>query len=371
MNIPFADTLIYGITRVLSARRPVSPVEGLRLERVRRVLLVLTTGLGDAVLSTPVFSALRSALPDADVRLMVRDRWASLFSADPDINGIINYYGKYRRYAETIGALRKFSPDIVLVLHGNDPDIMPLCYFSGARWIVRIPTGGTKYGFLLSNKGRPQDAETQAGRHYIENRLRLLDTLGVPVISPVPRVVLDAAVVQRARGKLDAILEKRPYWVLHPFAADGYKAWPRERVRALLAASDPTQTVVLSGTVAERPELESVASAVGHAIVLAGSLDIGELAVLISGALCVVAPDTGVLHLAAALDRPTVGLYAPTSPALIGPRTRTAPVAAVQAPLTCAHCSEKRCPYVPGNCMTQITGAEVLEALDRALALPA
>lgn len=366
MDLPFADAVVYGIVRALAARRPVIPVDAWEASAPERVLLVLTTGLGDAVLSTPVFPALRSAYPGAELRLLIRESWSPLFFSDPDLDGIIPYHGKYRRYFHTLRTLRLFAPDLAVILHGNDPDIAPLCYFAGSQRIVRIPTRGTRYGFLLSNASREMDQSTVEGLHYIDNRLRVLDTLGLKPVSRVPRIVLDTAFVERVRSRLAKVIGDGPYWVLHPAAADAYKTWPEHRARALLEAYS-TMRVVLSGASGDRSRLLRIARGLPHAAVLAGELHVGELAVLLAGAHCVVAPDTGVLHLAAALDTPTIGLYAPTSAALVGARPRSPESRILQKPRTCSPCTEKRCPFTPRNCMDQITEEEVLGALRSAL----
>src|SRR5204862_250338 len=124
MNIPFADGLLYHYVARQARVRPVPPVSEWRLHEARRVLLALTTGLGDAVLSTPVFPALRNALPTAEIRLLCRAPWVPLFAADPDLNGVISYRGKYRGFFTLAAELRRFLPDTAVILHGHDPAIL-------------------------------------------------------------------------------------------------------------------------------------------------------------------------------------------------------------------------------------------------------
>jgi hypothetical protein len=113
MNLPFIDSLLFSHVRRRAGTRPVRPLAQLQLDAVKRVLVVLTTGLGDAVLSTPVLPALRAALPQADIRLFCRAAWAPLFAADPDLDALIPYSGKYRRFFPTLRALRDFSPEAI------------------------------------------------------------------------------------------------------------------------------------------------------------------------------------------------------------------------------------------------------------------
>lgn len=347
------------------------PVSEWRLDETRRVLLVLTTGLGDAVLSTPVFPALRKALANAEIRLLCRAAWVPLFTADRDLNGVIGYPGKYRRFLSLVAELRRFLPDISVILHGNDPDILPLAFLAGSRFIVRIPTEGTRYGFLLSNRHRTADRATVPDWHYIDNRLRILDTIGVAPVERYPRIHLSPVVRERVVARLRARLEGRAYWVMHACAADLYKTWPLEKTRAILEYSKsarPAIAVLLTGSRADRQALRGLAAGLEDVHVVAGEFDIAETAACLAGAACVVAPDTGVLHLAAALGVPVVGLYAPTSASLVGPRSRERTPVIIQKPPTCDPSCAKQCPYTPHNCMDQIGVEEVRAALESALA---
>ena len=370
MNIPFADELLHCYVARLARARPVPTVSEWRLSDTRRVLLALTTGLGDAVLSTPVFPALRKALPEADIRLLCRAAWAPLFDADPDLNGVIRYPGKYRRFFSLIAELRRFRPDITLVLHGNDPDIIPLAFIAGSRFIVRIPTEGTRYAFLLSNRQRPQDRAGVAGWHYIDNRLRVLDTLGVAPADRFPRIALPAAARDEFLARLRDRLGGRKYWVLHARAADLYKNWPVEKTRSLLEyarSAHPSFAVLLTGSGADRDPLQRLAAGLEDVHVVAGEFNIAETAACLMNAACVVAPDTGVLHLAAAVGSHVIGLYASTSAELVGPRSRVRAPLIVQKGCSCEPSRVKQCPYVPRNCMDQISVDEVRTALDSVL----
>jgi len=286
---------------------------------------------------------------------------------------VIPYHGKYRRFFGTLRRLRAFSPELTVILHGNDPDILPLCYLAGSRHMVRIPTTGTRYGFLLSNLSREADRATVPGWHYIENRLRILDTLGVPPASGVPRIHLDERTRHRVAARLSADLGGRPYWVLHVYAADAYKVWPPASARRLLERAGSARSglsqysIVLTGGAGDRARLEQLSAGMPGVHNYAGDFDVAETAAVLAGAACVLAPDTGVGHLAAAVGAPVIGLYAPTHASLIGPRAGARTVTVIQKPQTCTPCVEKQCPYTPDNCMNQIAVDEVFDALAQIL----
>lgn len=368
MYVPFADGLLEVLVRHKARRRPIESLESLDLSSVSRVLLVLTTGLGDAVLSTPVFEAVRRALPQARIALFVRHAWAPLFFAESDVDEIVSYYGKWRRFSTTLSRLRAFAPDLAIVLHGNDPDILPLVYLAGSRHIVRVPTAGTRYRHLLSNLGREQDSTTVDGFHYIENRLRVLETVGILPTRSTPIIQLTGRLLDEARTWISRHIGNFPFVVVHRYAADHYKTWPLAQARQFLEAAIrlyPDICFVLTGSPKEQHETKAVAESFSsdRVVCAAGIFDIAGTAGLIAHAKAVVAPDTGLLHLAAALNIPTVGLFSPTQPAFVGPRASTARSIPLTRPVTCTPCTQKSCPHNPALCMAQFSGVDVLSAL--------
>jgi ADP-heptose:LPS heptosyltransferase len=370
MKIPFADNLLfYYVRRLHQKGQQVAPIDSLQIKSVKRILLMLTTGMGDAVLSSAVFPNLRRALPDADIRLLGHKNWLELFRIDPNLNGLIPYQGQYRHFFPTIKKLRAFSPELTLILHGNDPDILPLAYLAGSRYIVRIPWKGTRFGFLLSNYGRRRDEVPLPDWHYIENRLRILETIGIDPKICIPKIHLAPTLIDRAKDQLQSSLGKDfRYWIFHTFAADLYKVWPLNKARALLEASlrsFPDWTIVLTGSSHDRATIARLIAGMpaNRAANMAGQLTLGETAAWIAQASFLVGPDTGILHLAAALEIPTVALYAPTSASLVGPRSFTARHHILQKMPTCDPCLAKRCPYKPPTCMDQIPVERVLQSM--------
>lgn len=368
MDVPCAEALLAAWVGAAVRRRPVDALATLDVRAVRRVLLVLTTGLGDTVLSTPIFEAVRRSMPQARLGLFVRQPWAPLFSAEPDVDEVIVYPGKWRRFFSTLAGLRRFAPELTLILHGNDPDIIPLVYLAGSRHIVRIPTAGTRYRRLLSNASRPEDAAPLPGLHYVDNRLRILDTLGIPATRSTPVVRCDLAARRKAADSIEAAIGRGKYIVVHPWAADAYKTWPLSQARAFIEAALARWTdigMVITGSDRDRAVARALADGLptSRVVVTAGDFDLAGMSGLLAGAAVTVAPDTGILHLAAALDVPTVGLYSPTQASLVGPRAASAPVQSLQRPLTCTPCLEKRCPYPAALCMQQFAASDVLASV--------
>lgn len=371
MNIPGADYLIGQYVRWRSLRAGVPTLDEWQPAHTQRILLVLTTGLGDAVFSSAVIDPLRAQFPNASFGLFIREKWQALFAGDPRLHSVIPYAGKYRRYFSTLRALKAFKADLTLVLHANDPDILPMLYLAHAQFIVRIPVQGTRYPFLLANRHRAGDQATLPGVHYVENRLRILESLQVSSLALTTGLNTQPAQVQTAQPHLQPRLvvhnkaPTTPYIVLHANAADSYKSWPRAECATFIQqASTQGWAIVLTGTQADAEKCTALAQASRSQLVtnLAGQLSLAEMIGVIQGAQVVIAPDTGILHLAAALGTPTIGLYAPTQASLVGPRGQAA-IKIVQVAQTCTPCTEKQCPYPEPLCMAQIDADSVTQQL--------
>ena len=94
---------------------------------------------------------------------------------------------------------------------------------------------------------------------------------------------------------------------------------------------------------------------------LAGKTDLGEAIDLLSVADWVVANDSGLMHVAAALGRRVVALFGPTSPAFTPPMSDNA--VTLQQPIECSPCFQRTCPLGHMKCLVDISSERVIRAM--------
>ncbi len=360
------ESLLVGVFRAVKAcdwRR--TDLAALDPARVERILAISSTGIGDTLFSTPAIRALREGYPRAHITAMFRARYLDLFRNNPHVDAVIPYYGKYRRLAATIAALRRGRFDVAAVLHGNDPDIIPLAYLSGARFVVRIPNDSTRFRFLLSDAAVTPEYNVVPGQHGLQMRLRIAALLGAT--SDDRRMVL--AVDPGASAIVAAYLEARgvrpddPLVGFQVGASNVSRMWFGDQFAALgrrLLAADPSLRIVLTGSWAEREYCRMVADAMAagdRVLVAAGDLTLPQAAALVDRLAVLVAVDTGTLHMAVALGRPAVALYAMADSRVTGPDPADARYRVIQKWRTCDPCYGKACPFP--LCMQNITVDEV------------
>ncbi len=372
------ESLLVGVFRVVKAcagRR--TDLRALDPARVERILAISSTGIGDTLFSTPAIRALREAYPRAHITGMFRARYLDLFRNNPHVDAVIPYYGKYRRLVSTIWALRRGRFDVAAVLHGNDPDIIPLAYVSGARFVVRIPNDSTRFRFLLSNAALTREHNVIPGQHGLQMRLRTAGLVGAP--SEDRRMVL--AVDPETGRAVAAYLEGRgvrpgdPLVGFQVGASNVSRMWFGDQFAELgrrLLAADPAVRIALTGSLAEREYCRMVADAIGageRVLVTAGDLTLPQVAALVDRLAVLVAADTGMLHMAVALGRPAVALYAMADSRVTGPDPADGRYRVIQKWRTCDPCYGKACPFP--LCMQNITVDEVEAAVRDLLGLHA
>jgi heptosyltransferase-1 len=276
-----------------------------------RILIVKLSSLGDVVNATPCFRALRCYFPHAELTLAVERAYVPLVQSDPHLDRILpapTWDGTpVKRLWHIWRALADRRFDLALDLQGS-PRSAAWVYLSRARqqsgrgnwrpfWTVRVPWDPTQ--------------------HAVENNIAVLERLGIPVAVRAPALTVRAW----AQTSLDCILHARGlprsgFLLLAPFSRWASKAWPVERVRALLASCKDKGIgpAVLIGGIQDVDKIGS-----DNAVSLVGHLRLEETMALCTRARLLVTVDTGPMHVAAALGTALVALFGPTWPEHSGP----------------------------------------------------
>lgn len=290
-----------------------------------RILLVKTSSLGDVVHNLPVVSDLVRRFPDASIDWVVEESFAELPRLHPRVGRVVTVavrrWRKHLLARETwrqIGEFRRAmgteAYDVVLDTQGllksgliaRQAPLAPAGYRCGySQATVREPVAARLY-----DKG----FDVPRSVHAVErNRMLAAAAFGY-ALNDMP---LDYGI---AADRLAAPwLPAREYAVLLTGTSRDDKLWPEPDWQALgmaLAAAGLT-CVLPSGTVAERERAGRLATAIGRAVV-APAMGLRDMAALLAGAALVVGVDTGIVHLGAALGRPTLALFCGSNPDLTG-----------------------------------------------------
>ncbi len=297
-------------------RRPPRPLAELEPRRLRRVLLLNFTGLGDLLFSTPAIRALKSTYPEWQLELLVHARFASLAEHNPHLTRLWHYRGR-------AGILRLMAQlrtgfDLAVILHGNDPEATLLARASGAPFI--IGSARSPLAFAYSAAVRRLDPL----EHAIEHRLNYVRLLGAETADKRMELFLPPGEDARAEAVLTRHFGALPsrLMALHPTGSGSYKRWPLENFASLgayLYERYQAPLLVISSS-KDRPVAEALAARLpGPSLVTGGRFPLLTVAALLRRARLLVANDSGPLHMALALRVPSIALIGADHPARIGP----------------------------------------------------
>jgi heptosyltransferase-2 len=330
-----------------------------------RILVKATNWLGDVVMSLPALRALRDAFPGSHLAVLVRRDLASLLDGSTWIDEVIAYdrsrLGRLGALARVTGLIRARRFDVAVIFPSS---------FESALWpfLAGVPR---RIGYardwrapLLTTSVEPSPAVARA--HQVHWYLDLVrQTLGA---EGSENVALDVDAAARGRRSWLASRRRRPQSrliALAPAAAYGpAKEWPAPSYAALIdrLAERSDAECVLVGAPSERERCEAVAAAsTAGALVAAGETSAGDLAALVSHCDGFAGNDSGCMHVAGALGKPTVGIYGSTSPERTGPRGPRTRV--LYRRLACSPCLARTCRFGHYDCLRQIGPDDVTQAL--------
>ena len=330
------------------------------------ILVIQTAFVGDLVLSTPLFEAARTRLGADRVGAVVRPDTANLLRNNPHVDDIFVYdkQGAQKGPLELLRLARRLriaDYDAALIPHRSLRSAL-LGFLAGIP--VRVGFDRSAGRLLLT------DQITYRSVHEVDRNLSLLsswerDTDGIrPALYPddADRKRVDALV--RESG----ISPSKPLFGVSPGSVWATKRWLPGRYAELIRrlAEKYGYRSVLFGSSGDRPLCDEIAAESGvDPLNAAGALTLLQSAALAARCTAVVSNDTGMSHVAAAMDTPVVAVFGPTVPAFgfvpHGPGHQV-----VEIPLDCRPCSShggNRCPIGTHDCMRGIAVERVIEAV--------
>jgi heptosyltransferase-3 len=286
------------------------------LTKVKKVLVVKHRHLGDVLLTTPVFTALKRALPQAEIDAYVYAESLPMLEGHPAISQLIGYTRPrgqplFRRlYYEykILRQIRSSNYDLVINLTEGDRGTLA-AKISQAKVRVGFPPKGSWQKKVYTHLAK----SCPSPRHTVERNLDALRRIGIfPTWED--RELFFHVPTQAAA----AMHQEAPYILIHPTSRWLFKCWPVEKMRSLIEKLQ--HPVIL--TSGPDPEEKAMATAIAEGLPvlnLGGKISLKELGALVAQSKLVICVDSLPFHLANALKKPVVALFGPTSDVTWGP----------------------------------------------------
>jgi len=334
----------------------------------KRILIVAPSWIGDTIMMQPLLMRLREQQPDAAVHVLAPAWSAPLLARMPEVTASIESpfaHGKFDWAARRALGRRLATADFAqaYVLPNSWKSALPP-FFAGIPTRTGY-TGEARY-LLLNDRHQLDEA---AMPRLVDRYAALAGPLaGRP---PNPRLTSTPDQQRAARGALGLPVDIAPI-IFCPGAEYGpAKRWPARHFAALAQkvsrgvtggnprGNTPVWCIGSAKDAEAGAEIERLSDSAAQN--LCGRTNLEQAIDLIASARAVVSNDSGLMHVAAALDRPLAALYGSSSPAYTPPLSPHAKIVSLN--LECSPCFKRECPLGHLNCLNQLQPEQVLAAL--------
>ena len=357
----------------------------------KKILIRSTNWIGDAIMTTPAVHTIRKNFPDAEITMLAVPWVADIFRLSPDVDKVW-VYDKKKMYSGKIKGVVKLAAH--LLQYKFDAAILLQNAFEAA-FIVRLAGIPLRAGYkrdgrgLLLTHGVELTPEIR-DRHQVHYYQMLLAGLGLEPGSDNLRLPLTDELIDRARDTIAGLKgeigfssqEGQPLSReniaatnmaamlvigFNPGAAYGpAKRWPAEKfgqLAALIAHHHGERgcLILVFGTTADteaaRVIKEFSIRTPHHVVDMTAKTTLQQVMALIHCCNVFVTNDSGLMHVAAALEAPTVAIFGSTDHIATGPFSQKAVV--IRKEMECSPCLQSNCPLKHLRCLEEISSQEV------------
>lgn len=328
---------------------------------IRKILIVGPSWVGDMVMAQSLFIALKADNPEVLIDVLAMDWTRPLLQRMPEVNQAISMPVSHGVFGWT---MRKQLGKKLAQNNYDQAIVLPNSWKSALiPWFAGIPIrtgwrGEMRYGLLndirkLDKAALPMMVQRFVSLAYSASQSHAAPSYQAPLMQAQP--VSEAIVPQLEKD------QKR--LILCPGAEFGpAKQWPPEYYAevAQLLLEKGWQVLVL-GSKADRDTAEQISNQISadrsRFFNLAGQTRLEDAIDLLATADWVVSNDSGLMHIAAALQRPLVVMYGPSSPSFTPPLADNAHIMRID--VDCGPCFQRHCPEGHHRCMRDINVSSV------------
>ncbi len=350
-------------------------------QQTDRILLIRPDHLGDVLLCTPAIYALRAAYPNTEIHALVGP-WAAGVLATYDVVDLVltipfpgftrgqptDWRSPYRYAVQTARRLRRIGYAEAVIFRAD--------HWWGA-WLARLTGIPRRVGYDHPDTSLfLTETVEHHHEHAVRQNLRLAEALTGTEAEAIYRFPVNSRDTAYVEGYLQewGIGAGAFFFCIHPGAGTAVKAWEAEKWAKVadILTEQLGCLVVFTGTDNDLALVQEINRQMTQpGVIMAGDTTVAQMAALYQRAMVVLGPDSGPLHIAAAVGTPTVTLYGPADVVEFGPWGDARRHRALVTDIACRPCrvldwSHDDLRYHP--CVRDISVSQVLQAARLAVA---
>lgn len=316
--------LVYPVLRFVMRNEPVTGI--VDIKKIRSILILRGDGIGDMIVSTPMFRLLKQANPAIRLAVFASERNEEIIDSNPYVDRVYVLRRNWRGLMREVLAARREHYDVVLNFVFNRTTLEGILANLIAPRGVKVGQGLEKYRFYFNrflsiDHGQAHMVEILAGM--------IQGVFGI--VNDPASLSYDLFIDQSSRAKVDEFLKvnnltrrdsetrTRPYMVINISAVDALRRMSEDQVEACLRyvlEHRKERPVIICSPNDVRRVLDIRSRFQNHAVLrypVTGVARLLEIASVIQGASWVITPDTSIIHFASAMTTPVFALYTPTA----------------------------------------------------------
>lgn len=334
---------------------------------MEKILIVNVNWLGDAILTTPVFKALKRQLPSSYLACMCTARVKEVFEDNPYIDEVIVFDEKsiqnnIIKKLRFIYWLKNKKFDIVFLIHRSFTRAF-ICYLAGIK--RRIGYDRFKNFLILTKRIKKPSGSMHRQQYY----LYLFKAMGVVFDNETPEFFIKNSTQNKIKELLSPIRKEHNSLIgMNPSANWVLKRWPADYYAKLAdkLVTNFNAAIVFIGAQKDKTVVEEVIQNMKEkAYDFSGKTTLKELGALLSELNLFVSNDSGPAHLAAALGINTLVIFGPTSTQITSPKGKSVTILKKESGCLLP-CYNLECQ--DNICLTKIMPEEVYDKIEELLA---
>ncbi len=298
-----------------------------KLHRFKNVLCIRADNMGDVLMSTPAFRALKETF-DCNITLLTSQMGNLIAPFIKEIDDTIianvpwvktNHPADEIEFAKLIQTLasRAFDAAFIFTVYSQNP--LPAAMAAFLSGIPERIAYCRENPYSLLTHWLPDEEPLRFIQHQVERDVKLVHSVGATSASQQLSISYKKEAKTNLAKKLNeaGIDATKPFVIFHPGASEDKRKYPTELwiETGKKWLQKQTYPIVITGSSAESHLAHHIASNIGgHCVSAAGLFSVEELIAAIDTAQLLLSVNTGTVHIAAALHKPVVVLYALTNP---------------------------------------------------------
>jgi 3-deoxy-D-manno-octulosonic-acid transferase/heptosyltransferase-1 len=346
------------------------------------ILIVKLSAIGDVIHTLPAVNAIRRQYPHAHISWLIEEDAADLILGHSALNRVM--ISKRKKWLKGLRGANwrenlKHIVDFIQTLRDTHYDlVIDFQFLLKSGVLIGLTRADRKIGFdrgmehmehsylFLNERVPPVDMEV----HALERNLMLIRHLDVDCQRVEYNLPIRPYHFQLLRDDLNlqGYNPSQPLVAMNPVAKWETKLWSAPKFAQLADRLIQTYgvSVVFTGSPQDVAQTAAIASLMKNpAIDMAGKTTLKSLAALYQKTVMLITTDTGPMHLAAAVNTPTVALFGPTAPWRTGPYGNRHTV--VRQPVACSPCFKRQCQIKTHECMCQLSVEQVFGTVQKRL----